>query len=698
MTSKQIFCALLSVNCTLLMVPTQCKKHTRDMSKGYFIALFMFLSIFQSGYAQKADSIKTQMLDEVVVKENVKQRQSRSTTPLQILDGKQLKQSGALLVSDAVKFLSGVNVKDYGGIGGLKTVSVRSLGTNHTAVAYDGITLTDTQTGQIDLGKLSLDNVNQISLSIGQDDNILQPARQFASANILNIKSSTPTFENKSYNGSFSLKGGSFGLLNPSIFIANKWNNKLSSSANIDYMRADGAYPYTQKNGDETQRMKRVNSDIQTLKTELNLYSKCNVGKEASLKAYYFFSERGLPSNKLYNPRANERLKDQNVFIQGYYKKEYNKQWSILANAKYNFSYNKYSCPDEAVYNAPTENNYYQREYYVSATAMFRPTESLSFALANDVFVNNMNADLRDFAYPTRITALNALAGKYVTNRFTATANLVLTNTKEWVKAGLPADNQKQLSPSASISYQLLPNENLRMRMLYKKTFRLPTFNDLYYAQMGTRDLKPEDIKEYNIGLSWTKKLDCALSSFSISCDGFYNEISNKIIAVPTLNLFIWTMRNIGKVNIKGLETNASATFKITNKISLNSELNYAYQQAIDKTDKYTMPYRMTYNHQLPYTPSHSGSARWALSTPWINLSYAIIASGSRFSSPNNLPEYKMAGYTDHTLSAWYNLKIKNIKLNIQGDILNLFNNEYEVIQNYPMPGRQFRATIKLFI
>ena len=87
-----------------------------------------------------------------------------------------------------------MTVKDYGGIGGLKTVSIRSLGAQHTAVGYDGITLTDCQTGQIDIGRFSLDNVDRLSLNNGQSDNIFQPARFFASAGILNIQTLTPLF------------------------------------------------------------------------------------------------------------------------------------------------------------------------------------------------------------------------------------------------------------------------------------------------------------------------------------------------------------------------------------------------------------------------------------------------------------------------------------------------------------------------
>ena len=80
-------------------------------------------------------------------------------------------------MTDALKHMAGLSVRDYGGAGGMKTVSVRGIGARHTAVVYDGIALSDCQTGEIDLSRYSLDHLSSVSLVIGDDDNIFQPAR-----------------------------------------------------------------------------------------------------------------------------------------------------------------------------------------------------------------------------------------------------------------------------------------------------------------------------------------------------------------------------------------------------------------------------------------------------------------------------------------------------------------------------------------
>ena len=186
---------------------------------------------------QKVDTARIYSIPEVTVAEAYHTREVRAMAPTQVFSKEELKSLNVLQVSDAVKHFAGVTVKDYGGIGGLKTVSLRSLGAEHTAVGYDGITISDCQTGQIDIGRFSLDNVDRLSLSNGQSDNIFQPARFFASAGILNIQTLTPQFkDNRRTNLSASFKTGSWGLVNPSLLIEQKLSRKWVLSANGEWL------------------------------------------------------------------------------------------------------------------------------------------------------------------------------------------------------------------------------------------------------------------------------------------------------------------------------------------------------------------------------------------------------------------------------------------------------------------------------
>ena len=129
-------------------------------------------------WAQQADSIvnDARQLQEVTIQARRAPMKVTSTSPVQLFGKEEIKRLGLQNMADAVKRFAGTNVRDYGGIGGLKTVSVRNLGAAHTAVSYDGVVVSNTQAGQVDIGRFSLDNVSTLSLAIGHDENLLQSA------------------------------------------------------------------------------------------------------------------------------------------------------------------------------------------------------------------------------------------------------------------------------------------------------------------------------------------------------------------------------------------------------------------------------------------------------------------------------------------------------------------------------------------
>ena len=170
--------------------------------------------------------------------------------------------------------------------------------------------------------------------------------------------------------------------------------------------------------------------------------------------------------------------------------------------------------------------------------------------------------------------------------------------------------------------------------------------------------------------------------------------MEDKIIAIPTKNIFIWSMVNLGEVEIKGIDATATITLEPLQDIRLNLSGNYTYQRALDVTDRDGK----TYNQQIAYTPRVSGSGQAALETPWINLSYTFVHSGKRYVLGQNLEENRLAKYTDHSIAASRDLPIKKIKTNLRVEILNLLDKNYEIVRNFPMPGRSVRATIKVIL
>lgn len=637
------------------------------------------------------DSItgKVHRMDEVTVTARRMPAKITSTTSVQVLRKDDLKNLGMQNIGDAVKRFAGTHVRDYGGIGGLKTVSVRNLGAAHTAVSYDGVAISNTQAGQIDIGRFSLDNVSTLSLAVGQDDNLLQAARLFASAGVLNIETEKPHFDDGKHSFTqVQVRGGSFGYITPSFRHWQALGDRTRLSVDANYQHADGSYPFTLKNGKLTTEEKRTNSDIESYQGEANLFHTFKDDSELNMKAYYYHSERGLPGSVvLYNPQSDERLWDRNFFAQAKYKKIFSPKWTLQAQGKYNHSWNKYEdLGVEYVGGKQTDINR-QHEYYLSAVVLYRPTERLSLSLSQDGAINKLHTNGAQSPEPIRYSSLTALNARYQWNRLRVAGTVVATYITEEVKSGNTPDDRKRLSPTLSLSYQPWESEQLYLRAMYKNTFRVPTFSDLYYLRVGNTNLRPEKATEYTIGLTWSGKPFEFTDFVSLTVDGYYNKVNDKIIAFPST--YIWKMQNYGEVDITGVDVTFATAIPMSRNISLNLSGNYSWQKAIDVTNKDAKNYK----HQLPYTPEHNGNLSATLEMPWVNLGYTVSMVGKRYYLAQNIPANEIEGYNEHTATLWREFAIDRCKLRLQAEIINLTDAQYDVIKYYPMPGRSWRIT-----
>lgn len=655
-----------------------------------FIGCLIGLSgVTYGAWGQSSDTARVHELQEVEVSAVRRPSTVRSTVPLQVLSKEELTKLGYQSLADAVRRFVGVTVRDYGGIGGLKTVSVRSLGAHHTAVLYDGVAVSNCQAGQIDIGRFSLDQVSQLSLAVGQEDDIFQPARMFASAGVLSIQTQRPEFrEGRSDGVQVRVKGGSFGMINPSLRYARRLTGRTSLSVDGNFLRADGTYPFTLTNGQLVTREKRYNSDILSWHTEANLYSLLQDSSRLMVKAYYFQSERGLPGGVIYyNPYNKERLWDQNFFAQAGYEKRFNARWALKGALKYNYSWNKYQDVDVKYEGGKQEDRNRQQEYYGTATLLGRPLEDLTVSLATDFAVNKLRNNIPDCPFPTRYTSLTALALKYHHRFLTLTANALNTFITERVEAGGKPGDRYKLTPSVALSLQPWVEQNLYLRFLYKNTFRVPTFNDLYYLRMGNTGLKPELAREYSGGITWNGSLSERVDFVSLTADVYYNRVEDKIVARPTT--YVWRMMNLGEVEITGADVTAACSIAWSPMVRMRLSAGYTWQKAIDVTDKKDKNYR----DQIPYTPVHSGNGALSVEMPWLNVAYTVVGVGERYCLPQNIRANRIEGYAEHTVAVSRKFDWKSGSLQLQAELVNFTDEQYDIIQFYPMPGRSYRLT-----
>ncbi|MDR1603119.1 MAG: TonB-dependent receptor [Tannerella sp.] len=671
----------------------------------------------------RLDSI--QHLDEVTVVAD----RHREIIPSQRLTGEKLEALSSFSVADAIRYFSGIQIKDYGGIGGLKTVDVRSMGTNHTGVFYDGIQLGNAQNGQIDLGKFSLDNMEEISLYNGQKSEIFQPARDFGSAGSIYLRTRRPHFEDgKRTRIRAILRTGSFDLVNPSFLweqrIGGDGANPVSASLNAEYVHASGRYRFRYRkvfqDGSvawDTTAVRR-NGDIHSLRLEGGLNGLSARGKW-HVKSYFYDSGKGIPGAIVNNVwKRSQRQWDRNFFVQGSFRQQLFEGYDLLVNVKYADDRMRYLNPDTTL--MYIDNTFRQQEVYASAANRYAILPNWDASLSVDYQWNTLDASLQDFVYPRRHTALAALATAFEWRRLKAQASLLGTfvfenvtrirhgdgngDTLSDARTGIPDDKQ-EYTPALFLSYQPSAGENLfsplLLRAFYKRIFRMPTFNDLYYTDAGNIALHPEYTTQYNLGIQYGKHFEqSVVRRVNLRADAYYNEVTNKIIAVPKGNgQYRWMMMNIGYVEIRGIDVSAQADMQCTASLQCSVNLNYTCQKAQDFSNPSDNdPEAGTYGGQIAYIPWHNGSVIATANYRSWDMNYSFIYVGERYHNSSNIPQNHEQPWYTHDLTVGKTFGDKKIRYKLSAEVNNLLNQYYDVVQNYPMPGRNYKLVLKVEI
>ncbi|MCL2041348.1 MAG: TonB-dependent receptor [Bacteroidales bacterium] len=686
--------------------------------------MIVLLGYFPLRAQHPQDSVQAVLLPEVTIVESA--YSNSEVIPSQRLSGETLQRMNSHSVADAIRYFSGVQIKDYGGIGGVKTVDIRSMGTNHLGVFYDGIQLGNAQNGQVDLGKFSLDNIEEVALYNGQKSDIFQSAKDFGSAGTIYLKTRRPTFDGeKKFNVRAIVRTGSFGLANPSVLWEQKITRRnghcrdarpcVSTSINAEYIYATGKYKFRYRKvlPDGTVAWDttaiRQNGDIQAYRVEGGVFGYAK-RMNWNAKVYFYDAEKGIPGAIVNNVwKRSQRQWDRNFFTQASLTNEVNHRYSFLVNAKYAHDYMRYLNPDTTL--IYIDNNFTQQEVYLSAANRFSILRKWDVALSTDFQWNTLDASLKNFAQPQRYTTLAALASSFEVWRLKAQASLLGTFVQdgfteslfstETQRAQSFTENKQEYTPAVFLSYKPIKKHDFNIRAFYKRIFRMPTFNDLYYTDIGNAALRPEYTTQYDVGALYTKSFEKGiLETLTLNADAYYNEVSNKIVAIPKGNgQFRWMMMNIGYVEIRGIDAKAQFGWKLPHNIRLQTNINYTYQKAQDFSDPTDNdPVAGTYGGQIAYIPWHNGSFTLRTSYRSYELNYCFIYVGERYHNSSNIREnYEQPWYT-HDVSLGKEFCFKTWNFKASAEINNIFNQQYDVVLNYPMPGTNFKIILRFEI
>ena len=635
---------------------------------------------------ENADTIR-HTLSEVVVVSSEASKEATSSAPLRIVDRLQMLRTGVGDVSDALTRMPGVNLRDYGGAGGLKTVSVRGFGAAHTGVVFDGVPLSDVQSGQIDLSRYSIDNVKNVSMVIVDNDDIFIPARLSASAATVSI-STIPVLKGIDMN--VKMRAGSYGFYNPFLRFGMPVSDKVAFNVIGEFTHADNNYPFKLKNGDLETDERRTNSRMNSGNAEANLLWNVNRSNTITAKVYYYNSNRQLPGPVIYyNNVSNERLRETNTMAQAQWRSRLSDHVTLKGLMKFNHAVSMYHDENGKYPGGVLDQNYWQREYYTSWALLYAPVTDWTFNYSADYFYNNLNSNLTTDGRPFRNSVLQSLTAKFHTNNVTVMARALWSLYFNGAEVGTAAKDAGKLSPSVSLSWKPLSEQLLFLRASYKNIFRMPTFNEAYFDHYGSTDILPETTDQFNVGGTYTLSAGKFLPQATFTLDGYINNIHDMIVAVP-YNMFVWSMVNLGKARIYGVDATGEIIFSPHNGHNLIFNLNYSLQRAMPLTSKESSEWKK----QVAYIPLHSGSAAVSYENPWVNVTVSGTGVSERFTTNNNLPATRIDGYMEFGLTAWRVFNVRKHTIDIRADIQNILNKQYYIVARYPMPGRQYKISV----
>lgn len=610
-----------------------------------------------------------------------------STIPHFKLDANQLNELGVKDIGEAMKYLPGVQIRDYGGIGGVKTLAYRGIGAGHTAVELDGNQIASAQTGVVNLSGFETFGLQLVRFSSGVNKSQNATASSFVQANTIASVSvlSNPPPKGKAKFGIYS-NTTSINAYEKGGYISTNLGNKLYTGVQGMLKFGNGTYPFTQPKL-STEQVMRENTALFNWKIRGLVGFKSDQLKIIA-SGFYENNMQELPGAAvLFNPANDQKLWNENLRLTSNLKYEKGK-WNVRGHLNYQANFTRYLDPHVLNLQGYVDAKYLSQQSstgFMLTRMLKRKTECVFVGadyVAANLYGNNLTLQ------PVRLQNNVVVGASKWVNRFNFEGNISSQFIADQFGSA-EKQNKKRYAISPFLAVAVLPfkEKALRLRIFYKNTFRMPSFNDLYYNAIGNINLKPEQANMLNMGITYGVKQKKWNAEFTV--DGYFNTVENKIVAIPTKDLFNWSMQNIGKTEILGLDIAARFTVMISN-TKLNGYTNHNFNSSLDVTD----PKSITYMHQIPYTPYYSSSSGVNLDFKHFYFSSNVLISGFRFSLNENIYANYLKGFTDLNLGVGKEIDFKKSELIVDVKAMNVLNKNYQVIRSFPMPGRYYQLRL----
>lgn len=583
-------------------------------------------------------------------------------------------------VGQLMTLFPGVQVKSYGGLGGMKTVSFRSLGAGHTSIVYDHFALSQTQSGQTDVGQIPVDFVNSLKLVSQAGISLDYPIHAKVAGQIIAIDTRHTEKSPKPFQLNVGAQTGSFGQYDGHAYVS-KRIQKFNIAGSVKGRMFDGDYPFAYRNVDSSVRTTRSNGDLK------EVFGTASIGYFVNPRNTIHASwtgaayDKGLPGAVVfYNNAAGQRLSGSNHLLTLRHVR-LGKRFDGATTASFQQSTLDYA-----------DSNYLNAQGYLHSHYLSQQSDGHTqwrYRSANDSLYVLLGTGARfeqlfteTFAITPQRFTIDGIAAAQWTFRGMLSGQLGVQHV---------SDVRPDQTRTATVLLPAMEWKGMLFRRVtagagYRYTVRQPSFNEMYYNQVGNSGLRPEKAHLLYLNIGWERYLDKKNDWWNSSTlQPFYTLATDKILAIPTKNLFVWSIQNIGKSQAFGVE--AVERMQLRTGIGVfATRLNYTFQYAQDISD----PDGPTYGHVLSYSPLHSGTAELSYERHRWEMSALLTYQGERYALNQNIPANLLEDFVLLDISASYRFSFRGrskSQLVVRAAVNNVTNNYYSYIRYFVMPG-----------
>ncbi|MFH0999872.1 MAG: TonB-dependent receptor [Bacteroidota bacterium] len=575
----------------------------------------------------------------------------------------------AASLAEALNGLTTLYLKSYG-ISGNTGISLRGTGSAHTAVLWNGINLQDPLNGLANLELISLQAIDNVNLQYG-GSGALFGSGAIGGAVILQSQAKFETGLKAKLSSGFGSFNSYFGQTSV------EWGGKnLATSWHFFYNQAQNDFPFENTQQFGHPKIRQSNAALKYFGTNQDNQFRLADNQKINTHLWVQKTERELPPNMTMLLSKQKQTDEAIRFTADY----------SLVKTRFDFMVRFAFLNSRLIFNDSLNGifaEHFSRSFLTEAEFNFkiRINHLLNFGIHNRIDWAKSESFLKNHKLNTLAFLLNY---KYVNANKTLKISGSIRH--EWI------DNKFiQPNPSLGLNYEITKNISLSSKV--SRNYRKPTFNDLYWQDgfsRGNSGLLPETSWAEDLAFLYQGQLN--KSSFKLSVTAFSIYVKNLIHWIPLEG--IWTPLNQKEVWSRGIETDFSFQHPINAgniKFDFHHVINPSTLKKVAENES-----EANLNKQLIYTPKHQLKAVFRYQNLHGCISAEQIFVGKRFTISDNSSE--LAPYHLTNIIIFRNFKMNVQHLGISFRLNNLFNQAYQSMENYALPGRNYQFNIQFKI